>query len=51
MDIPFIRNLQGKTPIHFCLDEEDQKTVNIFLKELCYAHLQHHSFEIVDVMP
>ncbi len=49
MDIPFIKNIQGKSPIHICLENEDMKSVNIMLTQLRQAHLQHHSEEIVDV--
>jgi len=50
MDPPFIRNLEGRTLLHLCSDEEDQKSINVILKELAYSHIGHHALEIVDLM-
>ncbi len=51
MDIPFLKNLDGKTPLHYCIEKGDQKSVNIILKELGLAHFNHHSQEIIEVLP
>lgn len=49
--MPFIKNFDLKTRLHLCEEEQDFKTADILLNYLSGAPLDHHSREIVDLLP
>ena len=49
--MPFIFNLNKKSPLHICNETQDSKTAEIFVKNLAKAPLDHHSRVVVDVLP
>ena len=50
-EMPFIKDLNGLTPLHYCIETSDLKTADIIIKYLANAPLDHHSREIVDILP
>lgn len=51
--MPFIKDKYEKTRLHYCIDEKgkDLKTAGRLIIYLSNANLDHHSREIVDVLP
>ena len=51
--MPFIKDIYEKTRLHYCIDEKgkDLKTAGRLIIYLSNANLDHHSREIVDVLP
>ena len=50
-EMPFIADLKGKTRLHYCLENQDVKTAGILINYLADAPLDHHSREIVNLIP
>lgn len=52
-EMPFIKDIYEKTRLHYCIDEKgkDLKTAGRLIIYLSNANLDHHSREIVDVLP
>jgi hypothetical protein len=46
--MPFIMNLDQKSPIHLCRDTMDFRAINMFLEYLAGYGIDHHSRAIVD---
>lgn len=49
--MPFIRDLEGNTPLHYCVLDKDYRTAELFLQYLSKAPLDHHSRDIMEIMP
>lgn len=49
--IPFIQNLEHKSPMHICKEEQDIKTMDTMLRYLSGYGLDHHSRAIIDIIP
>lgn len=50
-EMPFIKDLKGMTPLHYCLNKGDFKTADLFINYLSNAPLDHHSRQIIDILP
>jgi hypothetical protein len=48
-EMPFVKDFYGKTPLHYCM--HNNKIADIFISFLAGAPLDHHSRQIVDVLP
>ena len=53
IDIPFIKDFAGKSPLHRALDDDDpmHNSANFFLKILRNMNLDHHGRAIYDILP
>ena len=49
--IPFLRNAQGQTPLHLCIEQGATKAANTLLRHLSLYGIDHHSRVIADLMP
>ncbi len=52
--VPFIKNLQGKTPLHLCVEKEadELRLAEYFLGEMLpKMPLDHHGKAIADIIP
>jgi hypothetical protein len=49
--VPFLPNLDGKSPLHICKEKEDYKSLGAILKYLQHYPIDHHSRAIKDLMP
>lgn len=51
--MPFIKDMSEKTRLHYCVDDngKDLKTAGYLIDYLASATLDHHSREIIDVIP
>jgi hypothetical protein len=49
--MPFIRDLRRMTPLHHCVEDSDYRTAELFLLYLSKAPLDHHSRDIMEIMP
>ena len=49
--MPFIKDIKGMTPLHYCINNSDYKTADLFIKYLANAPLDHHSRDIKDILP
>ncbi|CDW78106.1 wd-40 repeat protein [Stylonychia lemnae] len=49
--IPFVRNFEGKTAIHMCLQNQNFKSADIILQKLCNSPIDSHSRQISDILP
>jgi hypothetical protein len=49
--IPFLKNLQQKSPMHLAKRINDTKSINTMLSYLSGYGLDHHSRSIVELMP
>ena len=50
-EIPFILNLDKKSPISVCFDIKQYKNVEFFLKTLKNCSLDHHTRVMLDCIP
>lgn len=51
LHIPFIRNLENKSPIHLCSESQEYRYINVMLEYLVGYGIDHHSRAIVEVLP
>lgn len=51
IEIPFIQNFKGKSPLHLCVEDLNYKSAEIFLQKLAETPLDSHARAIVDVLP
>jgi hypothetical protein len=42
-EIPFLKNLANKSPIHYCLEKSDYRNINLMLQYLSLYKADHHS--------
>ena len=49
--IPFIQNLDHKSPMHICREQQDIRTMDTMLTYLAGYPIDHHSRAIVDLIP
>lgn len=49
--MPFIQDLKGKTALHYCVENSDFKTADMMIQYLADAPLDHHSRQIIDIIP
>jgi len=50
MEIPFVQNFKGKSPLHLCIEDNNYKSAEIFLQKLSNTPLDSHSRAIVDIL-
>ena len=51
MDIPFIQDLKGRTPLHVLQEKQDGKNMELILAELANYGFDHHARYIFDMWP
>ena len=51
LEIPFIQNFKGRSPLHLCVDDKNYKSAERFLQKLAETPLDSHSRAIVDILP
>lgn len=49
--IPFLQNIEGKSPIHLCVEGTEYRYINVLLEYLSGYDIDHHSRAIVDALP
>ena len=49
LEVPFIKNLDGFTPLHLLMQKNDSKTINFLLLELKNYGFDHHSRYIANI--
>lgn len=49
--IPFIQNLEGKSPMHICKEHQDVRAMDTMVSYLTAYGLDHHSRAISDIIP
>ena len=50
-EIPFLQNLDEKTALHICKEQQDIRSMDMILTYLAGYGLDHHSRAIVDIIP
>jgi hypothetical protein len=50
-EIPFLRNFDGKTALHMCIESESFKSADIILSKLCNDPIDSHARAINDLLP
>ncbi|TNV87078.1 hypothetical protein FGO68_gene14100 [Halteria grandinella] len=50
-EMPFIKDLEGKTPLHYCVENKISTTAELLVEYLSQAPLDHHSRDIIDIIP
>jgi hypothetical protein len=49
--MPFIKDLNNITPLHECIHSKDYQTADMLVNYLANAPLDHHSREIIEIIP
>jgi len=42
-EVPFLKNLDGDSPIHLCLRYDEYRNINLFLEYMSEYGIDHHS--------
>jgi ankyrin repeat protein len=50
-ELPFIQNLDGKSPLHICIDNGEDKTADYMLRQLFNTPIDHHGRALIDYIP
>jgi hypothetical protein len=50
-EIPFLRNFDGNTPLHLCIQNKNVKSADIILSKLCGDAIDSHARAINDLLP
>jgi hypothetical protein len=50
-EMPFIKDIEENTPLHYCLKDGDDRTAELFISYLRHAPLDHHSRDIIELLP
>ena len=49
--VPFLQNMNQKSPMHKCQDIQDIRTINTMLSYLSGYGIDHHSRAIIEILP
>lgn len=49
--MPFLRNLEGKSPFNLLEERQDFRSMNMILEYLAYYGVDHHSRAMIDSLP